>query len=158
MRLYHGTNVDFSDISLEKSQTGKDFGCGFYLSADREQAMKQAQYRSMLMGGSPVVLEYEFNDSALDNCGLQYKHFDAYTKDWAEFIFANRMNCSRTNIHDYDIVYGPIANDKVGVQVRNLMEENITLEVFLERLKYIKGITFQYFFGTENAIGYLSRI
>ncbi len=110
------------------------------------------------MGGSPVVLEYEFNDSALDNCGLQYKHFDAYTKDWAEFIFANRMNCSRTNIHDYDIVYGPIANDKVGVQVRNLMEENITLEVFLERLKYIKGITFQYFFGTENAIGYLSRI
>jgi hypothetical protein len=56
------------------------------------------------------------------------------------------------------VIYGPIANDKVGVQIRNLMEQNIDMNVFLERLKYMHGITFQYFFGTEKAISKLVRI
>lgn len=50
------------------------------------------------------------------------------------------------------------ADDKVGVQIRNFMEGNISIDVFLERLKYIKGITFQYFFGTEKAIKYLKKL
>ncbi len=36
MKLYHGTYMDFKAILLDKSQIGKDFGCGFYLSADKE--------------------------------------------------------------------------------------------------------------------------
>ena len=31
-------------------------------------------------------------------------------------------------------------------------------ETFLENLKYMKGITFQYFFGTEKAIKYLRKL
>ena len=50
------------------------------------------------------------------------------------------------------------ADDKVGVQIRNFMEGNISIDVFLERLKYIKGITFQYFFGTEKAIKHLKKL
>lgn len=50
------------------------------------------------------------------------------------------------------------ADDKVGVQIHNFMEGNISIDVFLERLKYIKGITFQYFFGTEKAIKYLKKL
>ena len=38
------------------------------------------------------------------------------------------------------------------------IEGNITIDVFLERLKYIKGITFQYYFGTQRAINYLKRL
>lgn len=38
MKLYHGTNSEISQIDLGKSKVGKDFGCGFYLSAEREQA------------------------------------------------------------------------------------------------------------------------
>ena len=49
-------------------------------------------------------------------------------------------------------------DDKVGVQIRNFMEGNISIDVFLERLKFIKGITFQYFFGTEKAIKLLKRL
>ena len=49
-------------------------------------------------------------------------------------------------------------DDKVGVQIRNFMEGNISIDVFLERLKYIKGITFQYFFGTEKAIKHLKKL
>ena len=45
-----------------------------------------------------------------------------------------------------------------NVQIRNFMEGNISIEVFLERLKYMKGITFQYFFGTEKAIKHLKKL
>ena len=34
MILYHGSNVSIDAIDLSKSRTGKDFGTGFYLSAD----------------------------------------------------------------------------------------------------------------------------
>ncbi len=32
MRLYHGTNVEFEQIDLTKSNRFKDFGQGFYLT------------------------------------------------------------------------------------------------------------------------------
>ena len=57
-----------------------------------------------------------------------------------------------------DIVYGPIANDKVGVQIRNVLENNIDMETFLKRLQYMKGITFQYFFATEKALKLLRQL
>lgn len=38
MKLYHGTNIDFSRIDLTKSRPNKDFGQGFYLSDNRLQA------------------------------------------------------------------------------------------------------------------------
>lgn len=43
------------------------------------------------------------------------------------------MNENDANIHQYDVVCGPIANDKIGVQIRNLIEQNIDMDVFLER-------------------------
>ena len=34
MKLYHGMNKEFDRIDLLKSKPNKDFGRGFYLSAD----------------------------------------------------------------------------------------------------------------------------
>ena len=58
----------------------------------------------------------------------------------------------------YDIVYGPIANDKIGLQMRKLKDGNIDKAEFLNRLKYMQGATYQYYFGTESAIKYLKRL
>lgn len=102
--------------------------------------------------------EYLFDESLLTGEVLRYREFDGYTQEWAEFILANRANRGEAPVHDYDIVYGPIANDNVGQQMRNLIEQNIDLATFLERLKYKKGITYQYFFGTERAIKHLKRV
>lgn len=71
-------------------------------------------------------------------------------------MFANREGLD--NVEEYDIVYGPIANDTVGLQIRKLKSGNIDKVEFLNRLKYMKGITFQYYFGTENAIKTLKKI
>lgn len=157
MILYHGTYQEFDKVDLSKSNKGKDFGKGFYLSENEEQAEKMAVFKSLQYGGNPVVLKFEFDENLL-NQDLSFLEFTKYSKEWADFILKNRMNENETNIHQYDVVYGPIANDKIGVQIRNLIEQNIDMDVFLERLKYVQGITFQYFFGTEKAISKLVRI
>lgn len=158
MILYHGTYMDFEEIDLSKSNKGKDFGKGFYLSDDYDQALKLARFKAIQFETEPIVISYDFNQNILFDGSINFLSFDSYTKEWSDFVLKNRLNETENNIHDYDIVYGPIANDKIGVQIRNLLEENIDIETFRERLRYIKGITFQYFFGTEKAISKLTRI
>ncbi len=57
MKLYHGTNLDFSVIDLAKSNKYKDFGQGFYLTDIRSQAEELAAKKSRLFGGYPVIQE-----------------------------------------------------------------------------------------------------
>lgn len=158
MILYHGTNVDFREIDLDKSKTNKDFGKGFYLSDNYEQAEEMSKFKVMTLGGSLIVNRYEVPDSIFEDENLNVKVFKEYSKEWAEFVLANRKNGTNIPIHDYDVIYGPIANDKVGLQIRKLQDGSINFEEFLYRLKYMKGITFQYFFGTQQAIDKLKRL
>lgn len=50
MILYHGSNVEIVQIDLGKSRPNKDFGKGFYLSADYQQAMRMAQFKTKIEG------------------------------------------------------------------------------------------------------------
>lgn len=158
MKLYHGSTEDITKIDLSKSKPNKDFGRGFYLSAEKEQAEKLAEYKAFQFGGEPILNVFEFDERKLSDSSIEVLKFDGYSKEWADFVFANRNSKTGESIHNYDIVVGPIANDRVGVQVRRYMEHEISLETFLENLKYMKGVTFQYFFGTETAINLLRKI
>lgn len=155
MILYHGSNMNIDKIDLEMSKPNKDFGKGFYLSESEEQAMEMANFKSVLLGGEPIVTKFEFDVEMMKNSELSVKVFEEYSEEWADFVFANREG---REVEQYDIVYGPIANDKVGLQIRKLKDGSIDKAEFLNRLKYMKGITFQYYFGTEKAIKYLSKL
>lgn len=116
MIFYHGTNAAFESIDLTKSKPNKDFGQGFYLSREYAQAMNMAKTKvEQLETGAPTVLTFEFDDEAMNS--LKVLRFDDYSEDWAKFILLNRNNSSRQPAHDYDVVIGPIANDRVGVQL-----------------------------------------
>lgn len=155
MILYHGSNVAIDHIELEKSKPFKDFGQGFYLSENEGQALDMAQLKALTFGGKPFVSKFEFDTSLMHNSDLRIKIFKEYSEEWADFVFANREG---TDVEHYDIVYGPIANDKVGLQIRKLKDGSIDKTEFLNRLKYMKGITFQYYFGTKKAIKHLIRL
>ncbi|MCM1451047.1 MAG: DUF3990 domain-containing protein [Clostridium sp.] len=157
MKLYHGTNCSFDKISLDKSRPNKDFGKGFYLSSDLSQAKEMAMHKVLQEEGIPLVLTYEFDESVLAGENLKVKIFDSYSIEWVEFILANRTNTSSANVHDYDIVVGPIADDKVGVQIFRYLNDYIDIHKLVENLKY-KKITTQYFFGTEKALSLLSKL
>lgn len=157
MKLYHGTNVDFEAIDLQKSKKNKDFGQGFYLSPDWEQAKLMAENKFALLGGTSHVLVYECPDNILENEELKIKVFPRYSEEWARFILLNRNKSSEKKQHEYDIVYGPIADDKVGLQIKFYEQKFISLEVLLERLKFVHT-TFQYYFGSTKALSFLERI
>lgn len=158
MRLYHGTNIQFEEIDLTKSLPNKDFGQGFYLSDKYEQAEELANIKVSRLGGEKIVQEYAFGDAHFTSGELNVKKFTEYSKEWAEFVLMNRRNVTKQNLHHYDLVIGPIANDRVGLQIFRYLEGDIDFDTFLNKLKYMKGATFQYFFGTEKAIKLLKRI
>ena len=157
MILYHGTNVDFEIIDLRKSKPNKDFGQGFYLSADYNQAMDMAKTKvEQLETGTPIVLAFEVDEQQMTK--LKIQRYSEYSEDWAKFILLNRRNSTHEPVHDYDIVIGPIANDRVGVQLWKYETQTIDLPTLVRNLQHMKGITFQYFFGTEQAIKLLRRV
>lgn len=158
MRLYHGSNTEIDIIDLSCSKVGKDFGCGFYLSADRRQALEMANRKVAQTGiGIPTLNTYEFDLNQIDRDQVSILRFEGYSREWAEFILQNRQNRLRKPIHEYDIVIGPIADDTVGYQIRRLLAGIIDIDAFIEGLKY-KRFTLQYFFATESALSLLKKI
>lgn len=159
MKLYHGSNVRIEEIDLKRGRKGKDFGQGFYLSADSSQAQMMAERTvDREETGKATLTVYEFDDSILSNpSDLKVLAFDGYSKEWAEFIMMNRRNKTDEQAHDYDIVYGPIADDKVGLQITRYQLQYIPMEELVRQLSFIRP-TFQYFFGTERAIRLLHKV
>ena len=140
-----------------KSKPNKDFGRGFYLSPFFEQAKDMAETKvEQLEYGNPIVFQYEVKEE--DMADLRILRFDSYSEEWAKFILANRNNKSEKAVHDYDIVIGPIADDKVGLQLWRYEIRSIDLPTLVRNLQYMKGVTIQYFFGTERAINILRRV
>lgn len=154
MKLYHGSDILVEKPEIAKGKPFKDFGQGFYLSADEKQAKEMAAQRAALfLDGKPVVSTFEFDESALTDGSLKVKRFETYTEEWAEFVLRNRDRKTPQPYHDYDIVYGPIADDSIVRQLRKFELGDIkTLADLMKELTYPQGITFQYFFGSEKAL------
>ena len=157
MKLYHGTNKVFEQIDLHKSKPNKDFGQGFYLSPDYRQALNMAKIKvEQQQEGSPVVMEFDMDEEAM--ASLHTIIFNDYSEEWAQFVLANRNNPTTKPTHTYDIVIGPIANDRVGVQLWKYENQMIDLPTLVNKLKYMKGVTIQYFFGTQKALSILKKV
>lgn len=154
MILYHGTNEQFTDIDLSKSRVGKDFGAGFYLTPEEVVAKRQGQRKYAQFGsGSPTVMAFNWQPTE----ELSILKFDHYCLEWAEFILLNRNNKTRTQKHQFDVVIGPIADDTVGFQIRRFEDGIISMNQFLEEIKY-NVVTIQYLFATEKAISTLQPL
>ena len=158
IRLYHGSNVVIEQIDLSRSKRGKDFGQGFYLNANPDQAMEMA-YRAtrFLNVGAPTLSCFEFDEDEAAKRGLNIKIFPGYSEEWAEFVVMNRKNNSDTPAHPYDIVIGPIADDTVGVQIRRFIMGYLSASALVEELRFKGDHAFQYFFGTQKAVNLLRR-
>ena len=66
MKLYHGSNISINHIDLSKGHKGKDFGQGFYLSANKEQAFLMAKATvAKTEYGKPCITTFEFDEKNL---------------------------------------------------------------------------------------------
>lgn len=159
IKLYHGSNMKVLIPDLLHSKPFKDFGRGFYLSADKQQALDMAfQKVKQTQTGKAEVSVFLFDETIMNSGDLRILNFPDYCEEWALFVLKNRDVKEKQPVHDYDIVYGPIADDGVTYQLRRYQGGVISLSSLIEELKYAKGITFQYFFGSERALQKLTAL
>lgn len=164
MKLFHGSNVEIGEIDLSKCMPYKDFGCGFYTTFLAEQAWRMAERRARIDGGCPVVTVYEAPDDLIDREELKCRVFsDKPTVEWAVFIRNNRdRNFKEIDSLDcnvdckYDVVVGPVANDTVGLLIRQFSRGTIDAEYMKREFDFGK-LTNQYTFHTERAVSYLEK-
>lgn len=122
MRLYHGSNIEIRTIDLTKSKPYKDFGKGFYLYAIKDQAKEMAQFKVSILQGNTVITEFEFDKDGLLNSDLKLLIFEDYTEEWLDFVINNREG---QETEKFDFVFGPIADDRVGLQIRRFKDGSI---------------------------------
>ena len=93
---------------------------------------------------------YEFDDRKLQE--LKSLIFSEPNEKWVEFVMANRTR--KDFVHDYDIVYGPVANDRVYLQFGLYESGAISVETLIRELKTYRLVD-QYLFHTEKALASL---
>ena len=157
MKLYHGTNIEFTEIELDKCSPRRDFGRGFYLTNIYKHAKERAQDRVDDGGGIKTVMEFDFDFDEIIAVepSLCIKRFPEVNEEWANFVMHNRMCTGTEPTHEYDIVEGPIADDKMYLQFRRYSRNKMKLHQFIQSLKYPKEATHQIAFCTEKAINML---
>lgn len=157
MKLYHGSNTDIEVVDLSKGLRYKDFGKGFYLTPERNTAIRMAHKKARLFGGTPTLVCYEFDETAL-NSHLKVKMFpEKACTEWLLFVDANRDRQYTEPVHDYDIVIGPIANDGVVLQLTNYREGIYTPEE-VARLLQDRYLDQQYYFGSIAALQFIHKV
>ncbi|MGN0455407.1 MAG: DUF3990 domain-containing protein [Acutalibacteraceae bacterium] len=152
MILYHGSNVEVRNPKLIPSKRLLDFGAGFYLTSDFEQASKWAIRTTNNRGtGIPTVSVFYIEELQFEN--LRVLHFESANKEWLRYISANRTG--KIIEEEFDVVSGPVANDQAIRTVNNYLKgyfsEDIAIQLLLpQKLKD------QYAFRTEKALNILN--
>ena len=156
MIVYHGSYAEIKQIDLSKCEPHRDFGQGFYVTKFRQHAENWAKRKSRFKH-SGVVSEYEFYYSELVTRKCKIRQFETYNEEWLDFVVLNRNDKNPTPAHDYDIVEGPVADDKVQNRIVDYLNDEITKTDFLEELKWHEE-THQICFCTIASLQFLKQM
>ncbi|MBQ8520068.1 MAG: DUF3990 domain-containing protein [Bacteroides sp.] len=110
MKVYHGSTGIVRHPLVSVGRKNLDFGCGFYVTDLREQAVSWAN-RPYNQGLSQWLNIYEFDLEAAIHSGYKHLHFTAYDYRWLEFVVGNRRGEELWK--GFDVIEGGIANDRV---------------------------------------------
>jgi hypothetical protein len=157
MKVYHGSSVKIINIDLSKCEPYRDFGKGFYVTNIREQAEYWAVRKGEDNDVEGCVTEFEFVETAFEHWKFKVLRFNDYTEEWLDFVVMNRNRNLPVPAHDYDIVEGPVADDRVTRRIQLYLEGAVSREAFLEELKFFKH-THQICFCTHRSLQALELI
>lgn len=114
IRLYHGSTVAVRKPLLRPGRPNADFGKGFYTTSNYEQALRWAHIKQEREEAERAVVSvYEFDESLLERQDLNIRKFTGADESWLYFV----TGCRKSRPHKYDLVQGPVANDKVFTTV-----------------------------------------
>ena len=134
MKVYHGSYTAIETIDFSFCQAKRDFGKGFYVTKFREQAEVWSKRKGKEHRSNAVVTEFDFSEFFFRDKDFKVLRFDDYTDEWLDFVVLNRKNNSEQQAHDYDIVEGPVADDKIATEVDKYLEGVISRKEFMGSL------------------------
>lgn len=154
MRLYHGSNVPVTEPRIIRSDRRLDFGSGFYLTSELTQAERWAELTtSRRDSGKATITVFNYDETAFSD--MKIKKFDRPDVEWLKYAAENRNNDNARD--DFDIVIGPVANDRtapvLAAYFAGIYDEEETIKRLLpQRLRE------QYVFKTEKALELLTVV
>ncbi len=151
MILYHGSDLIVKEPKILQSYRLLDYGTGFYTTTSQLQAEMWVKRKLKRGKESGYVNCYEFG--LIEPSKFSVLKFDEPSEDWLDFVMANRTDESYT--HAYDIVIGPVANDKVYAAFA-LYESGVFNKTDLIRELKTYTLVDQVLFHTEQALGLLT--
>lgn len=147
MKLYHGSLEIVTDPEIRDSGRTLDYGVGFYTTTDIDQARRWVDRRKKKGTEVGYINVYEISKEVIFSKKTLW--FDTPTEEWVDFVYENRTN--KNFHHDYDFVYGPVANDKVYAAFA-LYEDGLLnrQELIIELKTYV--LVDQLLMHTEDAL------
>ena len=152
MKVYHGSLEIVETPEIREPNRTLDYGSGFYTTTSSEQAEEWVR-RKMKSNrvAKGFVNEYELDIDNLQS--VKCLLFESPTDEWIDFVMNNRLN--KDFVHDYDIVYGPVANDRVYTCFALYEGGLMSKQNLLAELKTYKLVD-QYLFHSEQALQLLT--
>lgn len=156
--VYHGSYMIVKEPYLSKCKKGKDFGQGFYITTDRNQAIAFSKMIARRLGYSKGVLNiYKFTNFD----GLSIHEFNGTDKDWLHCVVGYRNGKYRyftKPFKDYEVLLGKIADDDTSRTINAYMAGtfgpvgsdiavNMAVQMFLT-----STLNNQICFKTDNAL------
>lgn len=147
-RVYHGSIDEVVKPEIRQPNRSLDYGSGFYTTTSYEQAKRWVERRMKDKGVAiGYVNIYELDEKLVKN--MKSLFFEKPTEEWVSFVMRNRTE--RNFVHDYDVVYGPVADDSVYTQFALYEGGIISLPTLIHELKTYKLVD-QYLFHTEKSL------
>ena len=175
--LYHGSYSAVKAVDLAKCAKGKDFGCGFYMTTDREQArsfIPQSIRKAKALGRIPQEQTYGYLSIFRYHQIKPIRQYVFETTDakWLQFVAGNRLGSfeafsARENmlaIASSDMIGGKIADDNTNRQlaayidgVFGALDDEEAIRLAVRRLKP-ENLKDQWCFLTEAALRCLTFV
>jgi hypothetical protein len=157
VQVFHGSYTKIHEIDLTKCQSNKDFGRGFYVTKFRHQAETWAEIIGSLHDTKGVVTEFTFYERAFSDDTYKTLCFSEYNEEWFDFVILNRDKSTMDLQHDYDIIEGPIADDKVQNKIDLYLNGKITKEKFFKMISHHEE-THQICFCTRKSLQMIDAV
>jgi len=148
MIVYHGSLEKIKQPEIREPNRNLDYGGGFYATTSEAQATDWVRRRmTEKQAKEGFVNEYFLDEKILKtlNCLI----FTSPTEEWLDFVMKNRTD--RHFTHNYDVVYGPVANDRVYAAFALYEGGLMTKQNLIAELKTYKLVD-QYLFHTLKSL------
>ena len=133
MKLYHGSTMVVHKPNVKRGRKRTDFGQGFYLTTNFEQARRWALLKQQReISTKAVVSVFEFDEAILNSSSYNVLTYNGPTEEWLNFVVKNRKTGTA---HNYDYVMGPVANDQLYATIAMYERGSLTVEAAIVQLK-----------------------